>query len=294
MHEQKAGRLPMLVALGVILLWGATPVATKLAAREIDPLVVGVARTLLGGVLGAPLALMLGIGLPRGRQIPSFALSAFCGFVGFPLLFTVGQRLTSAMHGGLVLAVLPIFTGLIAAAVERRRPPVKWWLGCLIAGAGEVLLALGHGATGGSGASLPGDLLVIISSLLASAGYVAGARLSQSHYPSLGSSLWGASTASIMLLPLLPVANGGWSPPAAGPIAWGAIAFLAWISSILGYVGWYWALARGGIARIGTIQFLQPLSGLVLAFFVLCERPSVTLVIAAILILWGVVVAGRR
>jgi drug/metabolite transporter (DMT)-like permease len=294
MLEQKAGRLPLLVALGVILVWGATPVATKLAAREIDPFVVGMSRTLLGGLLGAPLALVLGIRLPRGRQIPFFALSAFCGFIGFPLLFTVGQRLTSAMHGGLVLAVLPIFTGLIAAVVERRRPAGKWWLGCLIASAGEVLLALGQGATGASRASLGGDLLVIASSLLASVGYVAGAKLSQSHYPSLGSSLWGASTASIVLLPLLPVVNGGWSLPAAGPTAWGAIAFLAWISSILGYIGWYWALARGGIARIATMQFLQPLSGLVLAFLLLGERASVTLVMAAILILSGVVVAGRR
>ena len=135
---------------------------------------------------------------------------------------------------------------------------------------------------------------MIASSLLASVGYVAGAKLSQSHYPSLGSSLWGASTASIVLLPLLPVVNGGWSLPAAGPTAWGAIAFLAWISSILGYIGWYWALARGGIARIATMQFLQPLSGLVLAFLLLGERASVTLVMAAILILSGVVVAGRR
>jgi drug/metabolite transporter (DMT)-like permease len=294
MHEQRAGWPPLLVGLGVIVVWGATPVATKLAAREIDPLVVGMARTLLGGLLGAPLALALGIALPRGRQIPLFAFSAFCGFIGFPLLFTVGQRLTSAMHGGLVLAILPIFTGLIAAAVERRRPGGRWWLGCLIAGTGEALLAFGHGATGASRASLGGDLLVIAASLMASAGYVAGAKLSQAHYASLGSSLWGASAASIVLLPLLPLVNGGWSPPAAGPSAWGAIAFLAWISSILGYIGWYWALARGGIARIGTIQFLQPLSGLVLAFLLLGERPSLTLVIAAILILSGVVVAGRR
>ena len=51
------------------------------------------------------------------------------------------------------------------------------------------------------------------------------------------------------------------------------------------------ALARGGIARIGTIQFLQPLSGLVLACSLLSERPSLTLVVATALILTGVAVA---
>jgi drug/metabolite transporter (DMT)-like permease len=72
------------------------------------------------------------------------------------------------------------------------------------------------------------------------------------------------------------------------------VAFIAWVTSILGYVGWYWALAHGGIARIGTIQFLQPLSGLVLAFFLLGERPTYILAVATVMILGGVVIAWRR
>ena len=47
--------------------------------------------------------------------------------------------------------------------------------------------------------------------------------------------------------------------------SWGAVVFLAVVTSIVGYVGWYWALDRGGIARIATLQFLQPISGFVLA-----------------------------
>jgi len=37
----EAAWLPLAVALAVVVLWGSTPVATKLAAREIDPLLVG-------------------------------------------------------------------------------------------------------------------------------------------------------------------------------------------------------------------------------------------------------------
>jgi drug/metabolite transporter (DMT)-like permease len=94
-----------------------------------------------------------------------------------------------------------------------------------------------------------------------------------------------------------PSAEGAWLfdlLPAASPLAWGSVAFIAWVTSILGYVGWYWALAQGGIARIGTIQFLQPLSGLVLAFFLLGERPTYILALATVLILGGVVIAWKR
>ncbi len=88
--------LPIGAALAIMVLWGGTPVVTKLAVREIDPVVVGIMRTLLGGLAAAPLALLLRIAPPRGRLLLPLALSGFCGCVAVPLLFSVGQRMTSA------------------------------------------------------------------------------------------------------------------------------------------------------------------------------------------------------
>ena len=292
--QRGTGWLPLAVALAVVIVWGASSVLTKIAAREIDPVVVGLSRTVLGGIVGAPLALAFRISLPKREHWAAFAISAFCGFIGFPILFTIGQRMTSAMHGGLILAVLPIFTGLVAAAVEGSRPAGRWWLGSAIAFAGEVILVAGRSPSGAAASSLPGDLLILLASLLAACGYVAGARLSQARYASLGATLWGVAAASLIVLPALPVANAGWSLPAASPLAWAAVACLAWVISIMGYIGWYWALGQGGIGRMGTIQFMQPLSGLVLAFFLLGERPTWALGIATVMILLGVVVARRR
>jgi drug/metabolite transporter (DMT)-like permease len=286
--------LPVLVALAVVIVWGASSVLTKIAAREIDPVVVGMGRTVLGGIVGAPVALAFRIALPKREHWPAFAVSAFCGFVAFPIMFSIGQRMTSAMHGGLILAVLPIFTGLVAAAVEQRRPVKRWWLGCAIAFVGEVVLVTSRTASGAAASSLGGDLLILLASVLAASGYVAGARLTQARYASLGATLWGIAAASLVLVPAFPAANAGWSLPAASPLAWAAVVFLAWVTSIIGYIGWYWALGQGGIARMGTIQFLQPLSGLVLAFFLLGERPTFPLGIATVLILLGVVIARRR
>lgn len=304
MRGRGAAWLPIAIALAIMVLWGATPVVTKLAVREIDPVVVGLMRTILGGLAALPLAFGLRIALPRRRLWWPLALSGFCGFIAFPIIFTIGQRMTSAMHSGLILAMLPILTGLYVAILDRKRPAGRWWLGCAIAFAGEVLLITGRSAAGAGQeeASLLGDVLVLTASLFASAGYVAGARLAQAKYASLGTTLWGIAFASLVLLPALPFASGpsaqgAWLLgflPAASPLAWGAVAFIAWITSILGYMGWYWALAQGGIARIGTIQFLQPLSGLVLAFFLLGERPTIILALATVMILGGVVIAWRR
>jgi len=72
------------------------------------------------------------------------------------------------------------------------------------------------------------------------------------------------------------------------------VIFLATVTSIVGYVGWYWALARGGIQRIATIQFLQSISGLILAAWLLGEEFTLPLVIASIAILAGVTITQRR
>ncbi len=293
MTQRTSGWLPTLVALAVVVLWGASPVVTKLATAEIDPLLVAVGRTILGGLAALPLAVALRSRPPPRRLLLPFALSTFGGFIAFPMLFSFGQRLTSAMHGGLILAALPIFTGLYAAAVERRAPSGRWWLGCAVAFAGEIVLIGARAAAGTAVTSLAGDILVLLGCLFASLGYVAGARLAQAGYASLGATLWGIMAATVAVAPIFPWASGG-TLPAASWVAWAALGFLALFVSIVGYVGWYWALGHGGIARMGTIQFLQPISGLVLAFFLLGERPTPTLVLATVLILAGVIIARRR
>jgi O-acetylserine/cysteine efflux transporter len=65
------------------------------------------------------------------------------------------------------------------------------------------------------------------------------------------------------------------------------------ITSIVGYIGWYWALDRGGIARIATLQFLQPLSGFALAALVLDEAVTPNVVVGGAAIVCGIIVAQR-
>ncbi|MGE5202783.1 MAG: EamA family transporter, partial [Acidobacteriota bacterium] len=68
---------------------------------------------------------------------------------------------------------------------------------------------------------------------------------------------------------------------------------LALGSTILGYVCWYWALQRGGIARIGATQFAQPVIALLLAVTVLGEPLTLPLALAALLVVAGVAIAQR-
>lgn len=276
-------------ALIAVLLWGASPVAAKIAVVSLSPLAVVMFRTVLGGFAAFPLALFLRIPLPRSAdQKRLLLMSGFCGFVGFPVLFTLGVEHTSANHASMVLACLPIFTGTIAMTWDRTSPKALWWFGCLIALAGELLLIMSYSKGQGPGPSVLGDGLVLASNLFASLGYVAGGRLQREGYPAAGTTFWGVTIFAFLLLPITPFVLAGIDFSDVSTEAWLSILYLAVGVSIIGYMLWYWALGKGGIERIGLFQFLQPISGVILAWILLDERLTVTFAVASALILFGV------
>jgi len=286
--SRTASRVPLAVALAVMVVWGGTPLFTKIAAADIPPLQVGVLRTVFAGAIALPLVMLWRLRLPSGnRERALLIYSGFAAFIAFPLLFSIGQASTSAIHGALILATLPVFTSLFGTLLERRPISLSWALGCGVALFGEALIIVWRNAGSATSASTRGDVLVLLSALICSTGYVAGAHLAQSGYPSRSTTLWGVGLASVVLLPMTVwgVARDGW--PQAGAAAWGSVLVLALLTSIVGYIAWYWALAAGGISRVAGVQFTQPLFGLVLAALVLGERPGAITIVAGAAILAG-------
>jgi len=284
----KASRMPIVVGLLVMVVWGGTPLFSKLAVAEMPPLQVGLLRTVIAGLLAVPILTVMRQPLPAStRDRVLLGVSGFAGFIAFPLLYTYGQQHTSAMHGALILATLPVFTSLFAHIAEQRRVSALWVAGCALALAGDAAVIVWRTAGSSGATSLLGDSIVLLSAAICSVGYVAGARLTQRGYSSLPTTLWGVALASVTVLPLL-----GWSLatqglPDAGPVAWGSVLVLAVLTSVVGYIAWYWALAHGGIARVASVQFTQPLFGLILAAAVLGEVLAPVTAVAGAAILCG-------
>jgi drug/metabolite transporter (DMT)-like permease len=288
------GVLVWCAAAMALFIWGATPMVTRVAVLVIEPTAVGILRTLLGAAVAVPLAIALRLAQPSGgREWGLLLVSAVGGFVLFPVLFGLGVRRTSASHAALVLAVAPLFTGLIAAAIDRRAPRATWWLGAGLAFAGEVALIAFRTGIGQGDATPGGDLLVLVACIAAAAGYVAGARLSN-RITSLATTFWGIGLGGAILLPLAVATLGPAAWSEAGLLGWSAILYLALGATIAGYICWYWALQHGGIARIGATQFAQPVIALALAVLVLREPLTYPLGLAALLVVAGVALAQRR
>jgi drug/metabolite transporter (DMT)-like permease len=291
----RSGPSPLLIygaAVFAVTLWGGTPIATKIAVDGFDPLLVGVLRSGFAGLMLIPVVLAVRVPRPRGpRAFMLLLASALSGFAFFPIVFAIGLRHTTASHAALIMTAQPIFTGAVASLVERRWPGNRWALGCILALAGEVALIGFRLGLGGAG-NVWGDLLIISGGFAASAGYVAGSKLSRS-IGTWATTVWGNILGGlVMLAPLV-----YWGPAADWQAAhvsvWGALLYLALCSSIVGYIAWYWALAKGGVARIGAMQFAMPVLSVVLAMLVLGEAMTLPLLLAALVIFCGIWIAQR-
>ena len=276
-----------------VAIWGGTPVATKIAVAEMDPVLVGMLRT----VVALPLVvLLLAVRRPPaprgGRQWLSVMVVGFGSFIAFPVLFSLGQIRTSAAHGGLILAMLPVVTGIYAAVAERRLPTRLWVVGAAIAVAGEVALIGARGDLAGGEASLAGDLLVLLSALSAPLGYVAGARLART-MGTAAVTYWSIAAAGVLLLPAAGVIalELDWRAVSAG--AWAGVLYLAVGATVVCYLLWYWALNVGGVVRVSTMQFVQPVVSVVLAVVMLGEALTGPLVASAAVIVFGVALCQR-
>ncbi len=289
--------LPLAAALLAVTAWAITVPVTKVAVAILDPMAVAILRTALAGLVTVPLALAMRLRLPRGAAHWLLLLvSSFCGFIVFPLLFSLGLRWTSATHGVLILAAIPVFSGLYAALLEHRRPSPRWWIGSGIALAGETFLIVvrAGGIEAGGTDALVGDLLVVLAAMSASVAHVSGGRLQQQGYSPWAATFWGINIATppmAVLLFFVPLAA---APGQSAVAGWLAAVYLALGASVVAYVAWYWALGRGGIARMAATQFAQPVVGVAVAVIWLGEAATLPMYAAMAAIVLGVVIVQRR
>ena len=296
-QSKPIGLAVVLAGSGAILLWSGTAIANKIAVVHMDPMTAGVLRSMIAGLIA--LSIVLATRLPRPGSRAQWGLllvSGVSSFALWPMLMSLGLGYTTANHTVLIMAVLPALTGLLGSALERRLPSRGWWLGVGIAMAGTVYLIF---MRGGGGALLTeaggavGDLIVFAGTLICAVGYVAGGRLA----PVIGTwstTLWGLSAALVVLVPAFALRIGFTDWASVGTQGWTAIAYMTLLSSLAGYAAWFWALGHGGIARIGSWQFAQPVLSVFLAAALLGEAITLSLVGAAATILLGTALAQRR
>ncbi|EWM17040.1 DMT family transporter [Kutzneria sp. 744] len=279
-------------ALGVLAFSFTLPI-TRFTVAYLDPWFVAFGRAAVAGVLAIG---YLALSRPRsavavwptGAQLRRLVVVACGVVVGFPLFTSIALTQATAAHGAVVIALLPAVTAVFAVVRGGERPSPKFWLA---AGAGFfavlAFVAVSGGMAGGFQAA---DLWFLAAVVVCALGYAEGGALARD--------LGGARTicwALVLSLPVtIPVALvSAHELAAASALAWTGFAYVALISQFLGFFAWYAGLARGGVARIGQIQAVQPVLTLAWSALLLREHVDVVTVVVAGVVLACVVLTQR-
>lgn len=281
------------VAVGCMILWGGTPAATRYAVNGLEPIMAAAMRTIVAAVISVLIVTTTRLPTPTGFHGWGLAaISGVCCFAIFPSLLGSGIARTSTGHASLIIAMGPIATGLIAAVLARKIPGKFWWIGTMTAFGGvAVLISEGIGGGVETGDAI-GDLICLIAMCVVSIGYIAGGRLS-AEQNAFGVTCWGLIIAGGVMLPVVVWNFGTLEWMVVDKSVWGGIIYLALISSIIGYAGFFWALDKGGVMRISPIQFVVPVAGVLFGCILFDETFTLVMSFCALTIIGGIAFARR-
>ena len=287
LSDESAG---MLLGLVGVAIFGLTFPATRLAVADLPPVFVALGRALAAALLAAAWLLWKrSLFPPRSALLPLAGVSAGC-IIGFPWLTSIALQSLPASHGAVLVGILPLTTAAFSALRGNEKPSAGFWTMALTGSA----LVIGFALHQSGGSFHQADLLMFAAVVLAAIGYTEGARLSQT----LGGQQvisWALVLSAPLLAPLLVLLS--WDHAGvivqAGWKAWLGFAYVAAFSRYIGFFFWYGGMARGGIARVGQVQLVQPFITLAGAWLILGEplTPSNFLFAAAVI---AVVAAGRK
>jgi len=255
--------------LGVLAFSFSLP-ANKLAVAAIDPFSVTILRAAAAGVLAVGYLLAVRARLPRWADLRDLALSSLGVVVGFPLFSSLALMTSGSGHSAVIIGLLPALTAVFAALVGGERLPRGFWLatcgGVLVL---VVYLFAHQWAQTGQLTVGVGDFWMLAAAVSAGFGYAMGGRQAKV--------MGGARAVSWSIVLVMPISvplaivvlatqRFDWTPSVIA-----GMVYVTLISQFLGFFAWYGGLAKGGIARVGQLQQIQPLLTLAWASLLLGE-----------------------
>lgn len=273
-----------LLAILVVVIWGANFVVIDAGQADVPPLLFLAMRFL---VVCVPAIFFLKPPTIGWRQL--LLVGGFLSLGQFALLYLA---LALGMPPGLASLLLQtqvIFSLVVAALVLRERPTPRQLVGVFVGMVGLAFVIVGHAQAA--------PWLPLVVTLGAALSWSIGNVLARRAQASSGLSLvvWSGLVVPLPAFALSLIVD---SPP----VVWQALTGLSWVAiastvytavfaSLIGYGIWNSLLARYPTSAVVPFTLLVPVVGILTAWLVQAEVPSVTEFVGGAIMLTGLAAA---
>ena len=298
-----------------ILLFAGTIPATKLVLEIYSPLHVTTVRASCATLFAIIFFIYLKLKNLQKRDYMSLKNSArfkvneiyellVIGLLivyGFPGAVAFALAEVSSAYTAVILSMLPLCLSAAAVIMAKEKPPLLFWFYSFAAAALVGIFMVNEYTIGVSLHKLDiqrfvlGNFWLFVACICAAVGYTKSASLNKkiSGFSIISWSLCLTSPISFLLSFLLWPKNLSIQNAIEHSGSLLGIMYLGLLSMFIGNCLWSIALSRGGIAKIGQIQFLQPFITIFISYWLLSEliKKEMIFFVCAVTV---VVILGQR
>ncbi|MFH2130289.1 MAG: EamA family transporter [bacterium] len=280
--------------LGTAVFWGGTFIAGRIVSREMDPYSAAFIRFFIASLfLLSVIRIRTGyLPMLKKNQIIPVILLGMTGIFSYNVLFFKGLHTIHAGRAALIIALNPAFISLIASIIFKERLTLLKGAGILTSFLGAAVV-ITYGNLGNI-TDMPlsrGDLL-IFGCVISWVSYSLIGKIVMTGLSPLISVGYSSAVGALALL--VPAAlNGVFTQVLSiSPEEWGSLFYLGFFGTVLGFFWYYEGINRIGPMKASVFINFVPVSAIVLAYLILDEPVTGSLISGAALVVSGVLLTN--
>jgi len=209
-----------------------------------------------------------------------------CSVLGVPLQFLLqfhGLARTTVSHASLMVGAMPVLLAAAAAMFARERLNWLGWIALCGSTVGAALVTLGGNrtATGKEIPSMTGDMMVIVSLVIALAWILLSKKLMETHSPPVVTAYTILAGSGMLVVWVVgqwlasPLTHANMTPPPFANVsmtAWAALAASGLLCTATTTLLWNWGIHHVPASRAGVFLNIEPVVGSVLGVQLLGEH----------------------
>lgn len=284
--------------LATVTIWGGSFASTKYALAQAEPMVILWLRLIIGmPVLFAGLLWERSLRLPSKNEAVALFLMGFQGIFFHQAIQSYAMKTAGAANANWMMIATPALVAILGRIFLKETISGRGICGMILAAVG-VTLVIGRGTvvtanSGGFGSI--GDLIMLLSVLNWAVFLIVSRRVLTKDLSPAFVIFWEMLFALIAATPFAILTGSDFSViPSFTMGTWTALIFLGAFSSALAYIFWFKALSIFTVAKVAVFQFLQPIAGVVISYFLVGERFTPWLFVGGTMILFGVWLVNKK
>lgn len=283
----------MLVYVKLLLtafIWGGTFIAGRFVAQNVEPYSASFLRFAVASVCLLFFVWKMEGNFPalKKKQILPVILLGMTGIFAYNIFFFKGLKIIDAGRAAVIIANNPVFITLLASYFFRERLNISKLAGVAISVTGAIVVI----SRGNPGEILSGNLgwgeLYIFFCVLSWVAYsLIGKSVMSDMSPVVAVTYSSVAGTAFLFIPawLEGIAS---KMPAYSFSDWLGIVYLGFFGTALGFVWYYEGIKKIGPSRASLFINFVPVSAVFLAFFMLSEPVTLSLLTGTIMVSSGV------